>query len=143
LKTGSIAPDNWDSHQAKYHGKSPELYDVIKARIAMAVKSYKHKQYYDASYQVGVALHTQQDYFAHNIVNNKGGLLWWKDSKWNSHDEHTKYFDSVEYNFQSGGWNKQYTGKKGTIYYSMNNPRITKSIDKSVEILNRFLKKVS
>ncbi len=154
LQSGSVVPDHWVTHYAKYHGynENGEMDAVIKQYIATAVSRYhnsslrnKYGNYIAmASYQIGIALHTQQDHFAHYYKKN-GTWTWWKNYKFKkfkdpdmTDENHGNTFDSRYKVYINGEWKVRYD--KNTY---LNNPRIRDSIDASVSILKRFINKVS
>ena len=121
----------------KYHGRRKtgkyEGYKQVQKRfIKKAIKLYKKKRTGEALQKLGIALHTTQDRYAHNMKVD-GTLTWVKD--YHKDSSHKDTFDNPLVASRSNGkWQK--VGKKSK------NPRIKASIKKSKKVIKRFIKKI-
>jgi RHS repeat-associated protein len=135
LMTGSYQPDIYYTGVYKYHGGTG--YNGVKNTfIKLARTQYGEKKYDKAAEYLGMGLHTVQDYWAHNIKNEKGN--WTHYSKTYTMSEvlnkkkrkkaHSK-FDNVNLYSKGGKWKK-------TTY--KNNSRIKNAKESTKAVLKSF-----
>jgi hypothetical protein len=141
LLDGCVAPDSWNvntlsyNESRKYHGKSPDYLSIEKKCLKIAVRLYKNQHLYvSAAYNLGIGLHTIQDYYAHNIwKNGKSKPTYYNQTENYTPAKHWK-FDNIEYYYNGKKWKNGYT-------YD-NNPRIIKAVKRSYKYIKKFIGKV-
>jgi len=140
LKESNVNTDVLSKYNPrKYHGLSPYYNWVSNSFVANAAKEYnkKNPNYKEASRILGVALHTAQDYYAHNIPvqMSKSTVMMYYQTYYilSGTRTHTSTFDNPEKYFSGGKW-------KSTSKWS--NSRIWNSISKSDDVMKSFLKKI-
>jgi RHS repeat-associated protein len=131
LKSGSIWPDNNKPGVPRFHGKHSTYTKTKNYRIKLAKRKYGNKNYKEASKQLGIALHTQQDYYAHNItvISIKGNAtIFHKAYDYKSGETHGNTFDNVNKKFNGYEWIKD---KKKSRYKN--------AISKTTKVIKDFL----
>jgi len=145
LKEGSTAPDALRytkqykyMNSSSYHG-DPSGYKAVKNQyIKSAAKYYKARKYKKAAWRLGIACHTAQDYYAHNIkvYNLKSGMYSWRYFKQFSctPQQHIDTFDNPYKDYTGRGWKN--------IANINDNQRIKNSKAATTRVIKRFLKKI-
>ena len=74
LKKGSKAPDNKNSKERKikgYHGRKSAYLGVLDRHTKLAATKFKKGKYEAAFYNLGISLHTIQDFLSHNVFDER------------------------------------------------------------------------